>query len=96
LPDLKEEKRVGVVKVLSLVSKTKEEEKFDNGTVSEKLVFLVPNSAPINYQNFSKLFEEGRKPDPLYFPHGKSKKSNLYEKMVASFFIRRVLKKEKE
>lgn len=85
LPHLEDKKRMGIVKELTVFSS------LDKGNVLERLIFILPGSTSFNCQNFSEIFEKGKKPDLLYFSYGGSKNYNLYEKAVLSFFIWRVV-----
>jgi hypothetical protein len=59
------------------------------------LVLLVPRSTPITLQNFSKLFKKNEKLNFFYTSCG-SEKTNKYDEIVVSFFIWKMLQKEKE
>lgn len=87
LPDLKERKRMGIIKELTLA-----EGKAGEGNVLDELVFLVPRSSPIDLQNFSELL----KTNSFYFPCGKSRKSNEYDRMICAFFIWKLIQKGKK
>nr|CAG8453258.1 820_t:CDS:2 [Entrophospora candida] len=100
LPDLKEEKRVGIIKELTViggkVGESNSQERISAGNVLEELVFLAPCTTSICSHNFMELFRVHKKPDSFYFPCGKGKKNNAYERIIVGFFIWRILQREKE
>jgi len=90
LPDLKEKKRLGSVKILPV--NLDYSGKMSTGWSGDFVVFLTPRAIPINQQNFSELLGDN-KPNFFYTIYG-SKNAVIYKKMITTFFIWRVLQKE--
>ena len=93
LPDLRKEKREGVVKQLGVMGRKKGSEIVfgEKGEVSDLVIFLVPRFESINRQNFPELLEK-EKSGFFYTIHG-NKGVVAYEKSLISYFIRKILQK---
>jgi hypothetical protein len=90
---LGDEKRVAIVKGLSVVEELKDNSlNPKSGRVMDETVFLVPRSSPVNHQTLSKLLAKNDL-DFFYSICG-GKEALIYEKIVVSFFIRKILRKQ--
>jgi hypothetical protein len=93
---LKQKNRKGVTKVLSISFLAGEEEKLVSrnvsGRESDLVVFLTPLVDSITYQKFLELLREEKKPDFFYSSHAREE-LKIYEKLLTSFFIQRILKR---
>jgi len=83
LPNLKQKKRPGSVKILPVSL----DRSFGmvEGWCGDMVVLMTPRSTPINQQNFSELLGDN-KPNFFYTIHG-SKNYKTYEKIITSFFV---------
>jgi hypothetical protein len=98
LPSLKEKKRIGVVKGLSVIMELENHSaqlKIKSGKVADGVVFLVPRSPPITCQNFLDLLT-AKSSSSFFFSICRSKGVKAYERIITAFFIHRVLKRQKD
>src|SRR4051812_45694351 len=89
LPNLQEEKRIGVTNILSvsdLCGRDKE------GEVNDLIVFQIPSAVLINRQNLLELLKRNK--NSVFFTMHGGEEKKLSERILFSFFTWRALLKE--